>query len=173
MVPPRFRINLFVLAVLWGLLCSLSNAQLIERQQFDRFSHYQLDDWISYAPASDITSIDVGEEYVYFGSRRGGVLRYHLYDQVWDYPLTTSNGLRSNRIQKISYQFEDNTLYIKTPSGIDAYTVSFGYAQPAALNVLPPQRQPEEEAMQFYRQQSEANCPQLYRPSNREVPGFV
>jgi len=56
--------------------------QVINRMQFDRFTHYRGDDWITYAPARFITSIDIGDDYVYFGTRNGGILRYHMYDNV-------------------------------------------------------------------------------------------
>ena len=63
--------------------------QVIHKLYFDRFTHYEGDDWVTYAPASYITSIDIGDDYVYFGTESGGILRYHLFDRFWDYPFTS------------------------------------------------------------------------------------
>ena len=120
-----FFIFLLLLAV------SMPKAQVIQKIYFDRFTHYNIDDWITYAPATDITAVEVGDDYVYFGTRLGGILRYHLYDDYWDFPFTTSSGLRSNRILALSYDSANRKLYAKTPKGIDKYNFAFQYWTPS------------------------------------------
>ncbi|MFZ0389728.1 MAG: hypothetical protein WAN36_04645 [Calditrichia bacterium] len=71
---------------------------------------YALDDWISYMKSKHISSITVGTNYIYFGTLDGGILRYHLFQNFWDYPFTTSNGLPSNRILDVVY--DDQTGYL-------------------------------------------------------------
>jgi len=154
------------------LLFLTTQAQVVHQMTFDRFSHYAPDDWITYAPATFITSIDIGEDYVYFGTRDGGILRYSLYDRFWDYPLTTSNGLRSNQIYKIVYDISEHKLFAQTNKGIDAYNISFAYWRPAQRDVLPPQRRPDSDEIKSFRQNRSFNFPEFYRPGNSELPDF-
>jgi len=67
------RLNLFVIIFLY--LPLLLKGQVIHTMDFDRFTHYEIDDFITYAPATHITSIDVGERYIYIGTANGGILR--------------------------------------------------------------------------------------------------
>ncbi len=98
--------------VLWvvGLVLFLGSSvwsQYVRRSTFatekERRTHYQLDDWISYLESNNFTSIAVGNEYIYFSTWGGGILRYHIYEKYWDYPFTTSNGLASNYVQRVVY----------------------------------------------------------------------
>ena len=146
--------------------CTVLYSQVVHQIYFDRFSHYSSDDWVTYAPALDITSIDVGEDYIFFGTRNGGILRYN------DYPYTSSNGLQSNKIYRIVYEFSDNRWYAQTSKGIDELNKAFKYWQPSSKKVLPQQRSPEEYQVDDYRQNPNYNFPQFYRPDNSELPDF-
>jgi len=148
------------------------NSQVINRMQFDRFTHYQIDDWITYAPARFISSIDIGDDYVYFGSLHGGILRYQLYDHYWDFPFSTSSGLRSNHIIKIVFDADAHKLYAKTKLGIDVYNQAFDYWQPADITQLPERRRPASDELQGYREQGHYRYPAYYRPSLAELPDF-
>ena len=160
-----FFIFLLLLAV------SMPKAQVIQKIYFDRFTHYNIDDWITYAPATDITAVEVGDDYVYFGTRLGGILRYHLYDDYWDFPFTTSSGLRSNRILALSYDAANRKLYAKTPKGIDVYNFAFQYWMPSGINTMPAPRQPDPEEIKYYRKEKgKARFPAYYRPSLSELP---
>lgn len=161
----RILVTLFLLSI-------VSNAQVVHKMQFDRFSHYAPDDWITYAPATFITSIDIGIDYVYFGTRSGGILRYHLYDRFWDYPLTTSNGLRSNHIYKIVFDHDSNRLYAQTNMGIDAYTPVFGYWEPGFQESLPARKKADPEAVKTFKANRTFRFPVWYRPGNVELPDF-
>ncbi len=98
---------------LWFLVASICfnflplKAQYIHQNTFpseqQRRQQYALDDWISYLESKYISSMTVGAEYIYFSTFDGGILRYHLYQNYWDYPYTTSNGLPSNRVLDVFY----------------------------------------------------------------------
>lgn len=116
--------------LLLPLLLNLAHPQVINQISFDRFSHYDPDDWITYAYSNHITAIDFSDDYIYFGTNGGGILRFNLWDEKWDFPLTTSTGLRSNRIQKVVFSPTTNELYATTEVGVDSYIESFGYFTP-------------------------------------------
>ena len=147
-------------------------AQVVETIYFDRFPHYDIDDWITYAPATDITAVEIGDDYVYFGTRFGGILRYHLYDDFWDFPFTTSSGLRSNAIFKLSFDENNRKLYAQTPAGIDVFDFGFNYWQPFN-GTMPPPRQPLNiEVREFKKDHHSFQFPPYYRPSFNELPDF-
>ena len=85
------------------LLSQICISQIIHKMSFDRFTHYDPDDWITYAYSNHITSVDVGVEFIYFGTSKGGILRYNFFDEKWAFPQTTSNGLSSNKIIRVVY----------------------------------------------------------------------
>ncbi len=148
------------------------NAQVVQRMYFDRFTHYTIDDWITYAPATDVTAIEIGEDYVFIGTRNGGILRYHLYDRVWDYPFTTSSGLRDNQILRLSYAEKNRLLYAQTPAGVDVYNFAFEYWLPSK-KPMPPARQPDHVELEiFQKQKNPIRYPPYYRPSIKELPNF-
>jgi hypothetical protein len=149
-------------------------SQTIHHLTADRFTHYRIDDWISYAPALEITSIEIDQNYIYFGSRTGGILRYDKYEDSWDFPFTTSSGLRSNIIYQVAYNAEENFLYAETPAGIDVYKPAEKFWQPSTRSYLPAKRVPDKlEYENFLRSQKSSNrFPVFYRPANRELPDF-
>ncbi|KAA3609859.1 MAG: hypothetical protein D8M58_08555 [Calditrichaeota bacterium] len=113
------------------LLSQISFAQVIHQISFDRFSHYDADDWITYAYSNHITSIDIGSENIYFGTSHGGILRYNFFDEEWLYPQTTSNGLHSNRIKRVVFDTATNQLFALTPKGVQVFNKAFEYWQNA------------------------------------------
>ncbi len=93
-------------------------AQYIRSESFasekERRARYALDDWISYAEIEKINSMAVGHSYLYFATENGGILRYELFQNYWDYPFTTSNGLASNRVIDVAYDFTNSLLWAVT-----------------------------------------------------------
>ncbi len=153
------------------LFASVTQAQMIHTLSFDRFTHYSIKDWITYAPAAVITTIDVGDDYIYFGTERGGILRYQRDNREWEFPFTTSSGLRSNRIIDLSYQ-PSQRLFARTAAGIDVYNPGFRYWRSASREDLPPKRRPDEHEVQDYRQRKNYDFPAYYRPLLSELPNF-
>jgi len=82
--------------------------------------HYELGDWIGYSSSRYINSIAIGKEYVYFATT-GGITRYHFYEDRWEFPWTTCNGLAHNQIICVAYDENTNTLWCSTPVGVSYY----------------------------------------------------
>lgn len=120
-----FRLFTWILFVniLWGV--SELHGQYVRRERFptekERRTHYALDDWVTYQKSWNFSSAVVGVHYLYIGTHDGGILRYHIYDNYWDYPFTTSNGLPSNNILNLAYDKKTSFLWAKTPRGIAAF----------------------------------------------------
>ena len=76
-------------------------------------------DWITITETGAITSISEGYSYIYFGSEKGGVLRYHIYADEMDNSLTMAQGLSSNVIQAVHFDFDTGILWIGTDSGLN------------------------------------------------------
>lgn len=163
------KIILFLL-----LTTQILYSQVVHQLTADRFTHYKIDDWISYAPALEITSIDIDETYIYFGSRSGGILRYNKFEDSWEFPYTTSSGLRSNVIYQVVYNLDDGFLYAKTPAGIDVFKPAERFWQPSSRSYLPAKRNPgKSEFEDFLRMDKNSyRFPVYYRPTNRELPDF-
>jgi len=87
------------------------------RGQFE--PRYDPFDWIIFTKPGAITSISEGYSYIYFGTEMGGVLRYHIYANKMDFPLTMAQGLSSNRIQSVHFDFESGVLWVATDKGLD------------------------------------------------------
>ncbi len=64
-----------------------------------------------------VTSIDQGDEYIYFGTTRG-ICRYNLYKEEWGNPFTRSNGMKSDRIFIVFYDFIAGNLWCLTDQGL-------------------------------------------------------
>jgi len=156
------------------LTTHLLYSQTIHVLTADRFTHYRIDDWISYAPALEITSVEIDNNYIYFGSRSGGILRFNKYEERWEYPYTTSNGLRSNRIYQVVYSSYDGFLYAQTPAGIDVFKPAENYWKPSSKSYLPAITQPEKSEIEtfFKSDKNSYRFPVYYRPANRELPDF-
>lgn len=147
-------------------------AQTVNQMTFTRFHHYAIDDWLTYAPALDITSISVGDEYIYCGTRLGGILRYHIFNNVWDYPYTTSSGLKSNQILEVVYDSDNNKIFARTPEGINVYNSAFNYWEYTGQGNMPSQQSPIPSEVDYYKQNGNYRFPEFYRPKIDELPDF-
>ena len=154
------------------LFISSLNAQIVNRITFTRFHHYELDDWVTYAPALDITSISVGEDYIYFGTRYGGILRYQIYENFWDDPFTTSSGLKNNNIIEVVYDFQNNKVFAETPEGTNVFNTAFNYWEFINSSSMPSQRMPQQTEIDAYIQNGNYRFPEFYRPQIDELPDF-
>ena len=156
------------------LICIITPliAQPVHQMTFTRFHHYDIDDWVTYAPALDITSISVGEEYIYLGTRYGGILRYHIYENFWDDPFTTSSGLKNNNIIEVVYDSQNNKVYAETPEGTNVYNTAFNYWEFLGSSSLPSERAPFQQEIDDYLQNGNYRFPEFYRPQINELPDF-
>ncbi len=100
-------------------------AQYVRKENFrtehDRRLKYALDDWVSYTSSNRFSSMTVGTHYIYIGTKGGGILRYHIYDNYWDYPFTTSNGLPSNQVENVVFDPKTSFLWAVTPNDVAIY----------------------------------------------------
>lgn len=113
------RIFWCLVIIFWAVMSlSVLNAQYIRRETFyseqERRARYALDDWISYLEIERINSMAVGHQFLYIATENGGILRYDLFQRYWAYPYTTSNGLSSNRILDVAYDFSNSLLWAVT-----------------------------------------------------------
>ncbi|MFQ5751434.1 MAG: hypothetical protein ACE5HI_05505, partial [bacterium] len=83
--------------------------------------NYEQGDWKSYSVARYITSITVGHQYVYFGTRQSGITRYDQFQNRWDFPWTTSNGLADNEIWALAFDFDTGYLWCASHTAISYY----------------------------------------------------
>ncbi len=167
----RFLTSVLVIVFLLTPLRS----QVVHEMDFNRFTNYRLEDWITYAPALIITSIDISEDFAYFGTRYGGILRYDLYENRWLFPFTTSSGLRSNEIVKVVYDYKDFRLYALTSEGIDVFDPGSNHWKPAYIDDISElsRRSPSQQEVQdFFNSQSDYRYPEFFRPSDRQLPEF-
>ena len=58
---------------------------------------YNPDDWYILTRPGSINAISEDSFNIYFGTESGGVLRYHIYANEMDIPLTMAQGLSSNK----------------------------------------------------------------------------
>jgi ligand-binding sensor domain-containing protein len=109
----------FFLVLICLLIPTQVSAQYVRKETFNterqRRARYALSDWISYLSYRQITSMVIGYDYVYIGTRDGGILRYKYYEDGWDYPFTTSNGLPDNHILNLAFDREASILWAVTP----------------------------------------------------------
>ena len=154
------------------VICTTAFSQVIHRLDVDRFTHYHIDDWISYAPALNITSIDIGPDFIYFATLNGGILRYDKYANEWHFPYTTSSGLRSNKVKQIVYDPEYNFLYARTSKGIDVYKPAEDFWRPAGIDRLPYINRQQSGNGYDLSQDEKYRFPPFYRPSNGMLPDF-
>ena len=98
-----------------------ASAQYVRKESFatekQRRARYELDDWVSYMKTRNISSVAMGTDYIYFGTMDGGILRYHYFDDQWDYPFTTSNGLPDNIVTQVAFDRNTSFLWAVTQKG--------------------------------------------------------
>lgn len=83
--------------------------------------NYEQGDWISYSVGRYITSIAVGRQYVYFGTKQSGIIRLDQYKHTWDFPWTTSNGLTDNQIWSVAYDESTGFIWCASHYAISYY----------------------------------------------------
>jgi hypothetical protein len=154
------------------LIFNCGMSQVVQTFKGDRFTHYYIDDWISYAPALNITSIDTDEKYVYFATKKGGILRFDKYREQWEFPYTTSSGLRSNKVLEVVYNQYDGYLYARTPKGVDVLKFAENYWQKHTSNEMPEKRQPKISEIADLQKGVDFRFPPFFRPDNDFFPNF-
>lgn len=83
--------------------------------------HFEIDDWISYLTVNRFSNMVTSTNYLYIATRGGGILRFHLHKNQWEYPFTTSNGLPSNDIRRLIYDPSRSFLWAVTKNDVAVY----------------------------------------------------
>ncbi len=86
-------------------------------------THYEQGDWITYTTTRFVRHICLGDRYVYFATT-GGLSRLDFYTNRYDPPWTVSNGLASNNLYLVAYDFNTGLLWCVTD-------VSVSFQEPA------------------------------------------
>ncbi len=88
-------------------------------------------DWTTYTNMNYVTVLVEGDQEVYAGTS-GGVRRFNLFTGREGRPLTTADGLRDNRVQRIAYDRRMGDLYVETAAGVDRWGVGSDTIFPSA-----------------------------------------
>jgi ligand-binding sensor domain-containing protein len=154
------------LMIVYVLVHFISYAQIVNQTIGDRFTLYRLEDWVSYAPSLEVTCLEADLNYIYFGTTKGGILRFHRFQEKWDIPFTMSSGLSSNTILQLAYNDEENFLYARTLEGIDVYKPAEAYWRPSMFDI------PSSPTSEPYRSNKDYRFPAGARPNNEDLPDF-
>ncbi len=104
------------------LLSAMVQAQpRVPFRQRESNPNYRQGDWISYSVSRYVTSIAVGNRYVYFGTAQSGITRYDPFARRWDYPWTTSNGLADNEVWAVAYDNDTGFIWCASHTAISYY----------------------------------------------------
>lgn len=113
---------IFLIAI---LLFLPAFGQYVQQEKFaneqDRRARYELDDWISHSTSHSFSGATIGTHYLYIATKDGGILRYHILENYWDFPFTTSSGLPSNTVLDVYYDPETGFLWAITPNDISIF----------------------------------------------------
>ncbi len=101
-----------------------------------RVLQYRSGDWTGYPMLRYIKAAAMGDEWIYFGST-GGILRYHYYEKKWVPPFTVSDGLESDHIRDVLFDFKTGYLWCVTDAGVSFREPSSGYWRNIPENLFP------------------------------------
>lgn len=68
-------------------------------------------DWVLYTRHGSINSISEGYNYAYFATENGGLLRYNLYSDRFDEPITSAQGLSENQLTAVYFDKSTGILW--------------------------------------------------------------
>jgi len=120
-------------SILIRILVSASLLIICDETLLAARSGYGEGDWVSFGAAKIITSIAFDNSAVYFATREAGILRFDRYSERWRDPLTTSDGLPSNNINRIAYDQDQNELWLETDGGVGVYEPTFQRYLPGGI----------------------------------------
>ena len=75
-------------------------------------------DWVQYRKTGNINSISYSNTYLYLGSENGGILRFNLFSERFEEPITIAQGLKSNSIKALHLD-SSGSLWVATRIGLD------------------------------------------------------
>jgi len=72
---------------------------------------YRPFDWLLFKEPGSINSISEGYEFLYIGTSHGGIYRYNLYGNQYDFPITTAQGLDNNNINSVHFDHSTGIIW--------------------------------------------------------------
>ena len=72
---------------------------------------YRPFDWLLFKEPGRINSISEGYEFLYIGTSHGGIYRYNLYGNQYDFPITTAQGLDNNNISSVHFDHSTGIIW--------------------------------------------------------------
>ena len=99
-------------------------------------SRFRPFDWVLYKSAGSVMSIAEGYNYAYFGTSRGGIKRFNLFSNNFDYPLTVAQGLKKNEINAVHFDKKTGLLWAATPEYVQYSFSREGDWYPISLSGL-------------------------------------
>ena len=81
-------------------------------------------------------SIAEGYNYAYFGTSSGGIKRFNLFNNNFDYPLTVAQGLKKNEINAVHFDKKTGFLWAATPEYVQYSFSREGDWYPISLSSL-------------------------------------
>ena len=82
-------------------------------------SRFEAFDWILYRQTGGINSITEGYNYAYFATEDAGILRFQLYQNRFDEPITTAQGLSVNQILAVHFDQNTRILWVASEKYVD------------------------------------------------------
>ena len=72
---------------------------------------YRPFDWLLFKEPGKINSISEGYEFLYIGTSHGGIYRYNLYGNQYDFPISTAQGLDNNNISSVHFDHSTGIIW--------------------------------------------------------------
>jgi len=82
-------------------------------------SRFEAFDWTVYRQPGSINSISEGYDYAYFATENAGILRFQLYQNRFEEPITTAQGLMDNQILAVHFDQNTGMLWAASENFID------------------------------------------------------
>ena len=84
---------------------------------------YRPFDWLLFKETGKINSLSEGYEYLYIATSGGGISRFSLYSNQYDFPITTAQGLASNSVNSVHFDLNTGIVWASSPGVIQySYT---------------------------------------------------
>ena len=109
---------------------------LISKSHGQPDSRFRPFDWVLYKSSGSVLSIAEGYNYAYFGTSSGGIKRFNLFNNNFDYPLTEAQGLKKNEINAVHFDKKTGFLWAATPEYVQYSFSREGDWYPISLSSL-------------------------------------
>ncbi len=77
-------------------------------------SRFRAFDWTLYKGGSSVNSLSEGYNYLYIGTKTGGLKRFNTFGNRFDEPITTAQGLKGNSINATHFDQETGLIWVAT-----------------------------------------------------------